>query len=86
MHPIEGDTYLVWIKNNGKPRIATFNGFGANKGWGGQDWRGDSGFSSDSWMHDEVECMIPFKNLHIKSSGDDKLVKEIFYSNPNLDR
>ena len=81
-HPIKGDTYLVYFKNNNyRPRIATFRGFG--EGWGNMDWMGDSGFSTDSWMHDDVEVMIPFKNLHIKVFND-KLASEIFYSSPMI--
>lgn len=61
----EGTDYLVRIKsNNNRPlRVARFNGFGIDKGWGGQDWSGDSGHSTDSWMNDEVEWAIPIDKV-----------------------
>jgi hypothetical protein len=39
--------YLVKLTNE-EIRIARFNGFGEDKGWGGMDWSGDSGLSTDS--------------------------------------
>lgn len=71
----EGKSYLVKVNN--QLRIATFNGFGANKGWGGQDWSGDSGFSTDSWMHDDVQWYLPLNKLAVTADGDTKQVQFI---------
>lgn len=81
---IENDSYLVGMKNKSQRyssapiRIASFNGFGPDKGWGGMDWAGDSGHSTDSWMHDDVEWYLPFKKLGVKADGDTKQVMDIY--------
>lgn len=69
--PKENQYYLVKMKKSSNFyrfsgngfRIATFNGFGSDKGWGGQDWSGDSGHSTDSWMHDEVNWFLPIDEI-----------------------
>jgi len=66
---IEGNRYLVAIEGREPMRIATFNGFGETKGWGGRDWSGDSGHSTDSWMHEEVEWYLPLNKLVVNVDG-----------------
>ena len=75
MDLIEGNYYLVGI--NSKWRIAKFNGFGEQKGWGGMDWSGDSGHSTDSWMHEEIEWYLPLNKISLKINGDTKQVDDI---------
>jgi hypothetical protein len=75
MKLIEQEKYLVKL-TNGEIRIARFNGFGENKGWGGMDWSGDCGGSTDSWMHSEVEWWLPLDCLYIEK-GEDKSVLKI---------
>ena len=75
----EGKSYLVGI--DGKMRIATFNGFGADKGWGGMDWSGDSGYSTDSWMHEDIDYYLPLERFVIdidgRINGNTKLVTDV---------
>lgn len=61
--PEENTNYLVKFKEEGTIRMARFNGFGEAKGWGGMDWAGDSGLSTDSWMHDDLEWWIELDRL-----------------------
>lgn len=70
----QGEDYLV--KVDGRIRIATFNGFGSDKGWGGMDWAGDSGHSTDSWMHDQVAWLLPLRKLAV--AVEDQVVVKIF--------
>ncbi len=79
----EYDYALISLKNSDRLRIARFNGFGQDKGRGGKDWSGDSGFSTDSWMHDEVEWLILLKHFHVEADGDTKGVVNIIYGEEN---
>jgi len=64
---IEDEIYLLKLPT--RIRIATFNGFGSGKGWGGMDWSGDSGHSTDSWMHDEIEWFFLLDKLAVFKIG-----------------
>jgi len=75
----EGESYLVSLKESSTLRIATYCGPG--KAWGSNDWRGDTGFSSDSWLHEAVEFALPLSKLHYNVNGDTKEVNQLFYDN-----
>ena len=78
MEPKIGYEYLIGRKSRpGTVRIATFNGFGTNKGWGGMDWAGDTGHSTDSWMHDDVIWFFPVEKLYIEFDAETKEVTNI---------
>lgn len=65
---------LVRLRGENHLRIATFRGVGM--GWGDTDWAGDSGISTDSWMHADVEWWVPVKSLGVRTS--DQVVTDIF--------
>ena len=62
MTPEIGTKCLVKIK--GDIRIAYFRGIGL--AWGGYDWIGDSGHSTDSWRHIDVEWYISIEKIAVK--------------------
>lgn len=84
---IENEMYIVGMADPSRYpqpiRIARFNGFGEDKGWGGMDWSGDSGYSTDSWNHDQVDWYVPISrltfNIDQRLNGATKLVTSIGY-------
>ncbi len=49
----ETDGQYYAILKNSRHRLVSFTRRG---GWGGYQWAGDTGFSSDVFMNEEIEC------------------------------